>query len=286
MRSLATPLPPLKALADDHEPPDRFGLLERLVVQVNADDVDENEPVAALRAAAECTLPSLDHSRQLRLIMDCLFPPQPKHKPSLREKTSITPATRLDLLALNAKVEATLAARSAKLFGICAIRRRIFDELFGGSERVQTRGSSRLFKRSSSNRQFLDELLRQVTINCAERGLLLSRARAEVTLTMLAYESLLESTIGYGAHKAMLAEDERNPEIVDVKRLKAVNDELRDKVCARRDVCRVERLADRCRGAPNKSRARRTRRAARTFHRQAHDRKRKADEAQQIVDGA
>lgn len=39
----------------------------------------------------------------------------------------------------------------------------------------------------------LDELIRQVTINCAERGLLLLRVRDEIRMTIAAYQTLYES---------------------------------------------------------------------------------------------
>lgn len=38
-----------------------------------------------------------------------------------------------------------------------------------------------------------DELIRQVTINCAERGLLLLRVRDEIRMTVAAYQTLYES---------------------------------------------------------------------------------------------
>ena len=44
---------------------------------------------------------------------------------------------------------------------------------------------------------FLDELIRQVTINCAERGLLLLRVRDEIRMTIAAYQTLYESRSGF-----------------------------------------------------------------------------------------
>ena len=40
---------------------------------------------------------------------------------------------------------------------------------------------------------YLDELIRQVTINCAERGILLLRVRDEIRMTIAAYQTLYES---------------------------------------------------------------------------------------------
>ena len=44
--------------------------------------------------------------------------------------------------------------------------------------------------------QCLDEMIRQVTINCAERGLLLLRIRDEMRMTIQAYQTLYESWLG------------------------------------------------------------------------------------------
>ena len=52
----------------------------------------------------------------------------------------------------------------------------------------------------------LDELIRQVTINCAERGLLLLRVRDEIRMTIAAYQTLYESSVAFGMRKALQAE--------------------------------------------------------------------------------
>lgn len=45
-----------------------------------------------------------------------------------------------------------------------------------------------------------------MTVNCGERGLLLSRVRGESQLTIAAYMNLYESSISVGIRKALLAE--------------------------------------------------------------------------------
>ena len=49
-------------------------------------------------------------------------------------------------------------------------------------------------------------MIRQTTINCAERGLLLVRVRDELRMTLLAYQTLYESSIAFGIRKALRAE--------------------------------------------------------------------------------
>ncbi len=51
-----------------------------------------------------------------------------------------------------------------------------------------------------------DELIRQVTINCAERGLLLLQVRDEIRMTIAAYQTLYESSVAFGMRKALQAE--------------------------------------------------------------------------------
>lgn len=50
---------------------------------------------------------------------------------------------------------------------------------------------------------FLDEIIRQVTVNCCERGLLLLRVRDEMKMTIAAYQTLYESSIAFGIRKAL-----------------------------------------------------------------------------------
>jgi dynein light intermediate chain len=49
-----------------------------------------------------------------------------------------------------------------------------------------------------------DEVIRQVTINCAELGQLLLRIRDEIRMTISAYQTLYESSIAFGIRKALM----------------------------------------------------------------------------------
>ena len=48
-----------------------------------------------------------------------------------------------------------------------------------------------------------------MTINCAERGLLLLRVRDEIRMTIAAYQTLYESSIAFGMRKALMAEQRK-----------------------------------------------------------------------------
>lgn len=48
-----------------------------------------------------------------------------------------------------------------------------------------------------------------MTINCAERGLLLLRVRDEIHMTIAAYQTMYESSIAFGMRKALIAEQRK-----------------------------------------------------------------------------
>lgn len=75
-----------------------------------------------------------------------------------------------------------------------------------------------------------DELIRQITINCAERGLLLLRVRDEARMTITAYETLYESSIAYGVRKALVAEQKRIDLEAKLRELAAAKRELQQQV--------------------------------------------------------
>merc|ERR1712032_314621 len=90
--------------------------------------------------------------------------------------------------------------------------------------------------------QCFDELIRQVTIICAERGLLLLRVRDEIRMTICAYQSLYESSIAFGMRKALQAEQRRNQHNKKMKGLMHDNRELRQEVDELTDkIAQIER---------------------------------------------
>ncbi|XP_026172893.1 axonemal dynein light intermediate polypeptide 1 [Mastacembelus armatus] len=97
------------------------------------------------------------------------------------QKVSSTPCTRTDVVHLEELLDTKLQQRQARETGICPVRRELYSQCF-------------------------DELIRQVTINCAERGLLLLRVRNEIQMTMAAYQTLYESSVAFGIRKALQAE--------------------------------------------------------------------------------
>ena len=78
--------------------------------------------------------------------------------------------------------------------------------------------------------QCFDELIRQVTINCAERGLLLLRARDELRMTIAAYQTLYESSVAFGMRKALQTEQGKVEMEQRIQQLEAENKELERQV--------------------------------------------------------
>ncbi|NXU51408.1 IDLC protein, partial [Turnix velox] len=97
------------------------------------------------------------------------------------QEVSSAPSTRLDVVQLREQLDLQLRQRQARETGICPVRRELYTQCF-------------------------DELIREVTINCAERGLLLLQVRDELRMTMAAYQTLYSSSVAFGLRKALLAE--------------------------------------------------------------------------------
>lgn len=68
--------------------------------------------------------------------------------------------------------------------------------------------------------------IHQVTINCAERGLLLLRIRDELRMTLSAYQTLYESSCAFGMRKALQAEQGKEELEATITQLEVDKDEL------------------------------------------------------------
>ena len=97
---------------------------------------------------------------------------------------SCTPVTKMEVVTLKNGLEKRLKTLNAKETGICPIREELYEECF-------------------------DELIRQVTINCLERGILMMLIKQESMMTMKAYQELYQSSIAYGIWNGLIAEEEK-----------------------------------------------------------------------------
>ena len=118
---------------------------------------------------------------------------------------SPTPATRVDVINLQEDLENRLQQRQARETGIWPIREELYPQCF-------------------------DELIRQITINCAERGFLLVRVRDEIKMTILAYQTLYESAIAFGMRKALQSEQKKSDMSNRIKELESKCQDLEKEV--------------------------------------------------------
>lgn len=97
---------------------------------------------------------------------------------------SCTPVTKMEVITLKEGLDKRIKTLNAKETGICPIREELYDECF-------------------------DELIRQVTINCLERGILMMLVKQESVMTMKAYQDLYQSSVAYGIRNGLIAEEEK-----------------------------------------------------------------------------
>merc|ERR1719158_1667355 len=130
---------------------------------------------------------------------------------------SSTPATRSDVQSLQECLDQKLAQRQARETGICPIREELYAQCF-------------------------DELIRQTTINCAERGLLLLRVRDEIRMCIACYQTLYESSIAFGIRKALHSETSKLEMQREIKALKSEVSDLNNFCMEMKEKCEeVER---------------------------------------------
>ena len=97
---------------------------------------------------------------------------------------SCNPVTRAEVINLSDNLKKHLELDGARMNGVCPIREKLYDECF-------------------------HELIRQITINCLERGILLMRIKNETAMTINTYKILYESCITYGMRTYISAEKEK-----------------------------------------------------------------------------
>lgn len=114
-------------------------------------------------------------------VLDAMFEPrtwQAEDGSFLTQYVSRVPSNRQDAVALHSLLDLCLMKYEAKETGLCPIRRTLYDRTF-------------------------DELIRQVTVNCVDQGLLLFRVRNEFRMTLQAYKTMYESCLHFGLRFAL-----------------------------------------------------------------------------------
>ncbi|XP_047454242.1 axonemal dynein light intermediate polypeptide 1-like [Mugil cephalus] len=180
----------------------------RLSPQQPADSVPVPPPPKPKPAANETT------RQENEEILNTILPPREWMEGNQLwvQQVSSAPCSRADVIHLEELLNLRLQQRQARHTGICPIRRELYSQCF-------------------------DELIRQVTINCAERGLLLSRVRDEIQMTFALYQTLHGSSIAFGTRKALQGEQE----LVDMKQkiasLETKKEDLKRQLNEQKAIC-------------------------------------------------
>jgi dynein light intermediate chain, axonemal len=120
---------------------------------------------------------------QLEDMVNAMLPPREwtEETGTWMQCVSKQPATRLDVITLQESLDKKIAERQARDTGICPVRDDLYTQAF-------------------------DELIRQVTLDGPERGLLLLRVRDEIRMAIDAYKTLYDSSVIFGIKKQLQAE--------------------------------------------------------------------------------
>jgi dynein light intermediate chain len=118
---------------------------------------------------------------------------------------SCTPVTKMEVITLKEGLDKRIKTLNAKETGICPIREKLYDECF-------------------------DELIRQVTINCLERGILMMLVKQESVMTMKAYQDLYQSSVAYGIRNGLIAEEEKKKLKEKIEKADEKNEKLQEDI--------------------------------------------------------
>eukprot|EP00041_Stephanoeca_diplocostata_P023764 m.590661 g.590661 ORF g.590661 m.590661 type:complete len:292 (-) comp22377_c0_seq22:3272-4147(-) len=142
-------------------------------------------------------------------VLDAIFPPKSTEKNGTlyTQKVSRNPATNLDVIALQDRLDQGLQQRQARETGLCPIRSQLYTEAF-------------------------DEIIRQTTLSNADRGLMLLRVRNEIRMTIASYQVIYESAIAFGMRSALQHEIHKRQLGQDIDVLETEIASLREQMVA------------------------------------------------------
>lgn len=111
-----------------------------------------------------------------------------------------SPARISDIVSLQKRLDEELARNQIRETGICPIREKLYGECF-------------------------DELIRQITINCSHKGIMLVRVRDEMRMSIDTYQKLYISSLAFGLRSAF---DGYDKECYLKGEIKRYEDEIQD----------------------------------------------------------
>ncbi|CAG01604.1 unnamed protein product, partial [Tetraodon nigroviridis] len=83
------------------------------------------------------------------------------------------------------------------------------------------------------------ELIRQETLNCPERGLLLACIRDEFQMTIAAHQTLYEDSIAFGTRETLMAEEGKADMEQRISELEEDNEELKRQLREQRTIYEI-----------------------------------------------
>ncbi|XP_040021071.2 33 kDa inner dynein arm light chain, axonemal [Gasterosteus aculeatus] len=164
-------------------------------VLVNKTDMKSRKPTSE---AAEAP------GQGIQEILNRIFPPREWMEGNQLwvQQVSSAPFTRADIIQLEELLDRRLQQSQARGTGICP-------------------------QRTALSFQCFDELIRQVTIECAERGALLLMVRDQIQMTFGVYQALNEGSMAFGTRKALQAELGKADEEKTISDLEEENRDLK-----------------------------------------------------------
>ena len=151
---------------------------------------------------------AIDNNPSLSETLNAMFLPREWEESGKKfiQYVSPEPATREKARDLFKALDEKIKERQAREKGICPVREELYSQCF-------------------------DEIIRQVTIECPERGLLLLRVRDEIKMTIASYQTLYESAILFGIRKQLQAEEgkeelKKKKEELEIKKKKLIEKKL------------------------------------------------------------
>ncbi len=147
----------------------------------NGDEKMENE--SFLSSQKKKSLPPIESNPSDVETLNAMFLPREWEEQGKKYIQYVSPdkASRDQAKDLFKALDEKIKERQAREKGICPVREELYAQCF-------------------------DEIIRQVTIECPERGLLLLRVRDEIRMTIASYQTLYESAILFGIRKQLQAE--------------------------------------------------------------------------------
>ena len=127
-------------------------------------------------------MPNIDTKPDMRSIMNSILPPKlyTENGRLMKKNVSTEKTSATHITFLQSSLDTMLLSRQARESGICPIREELHN-------------------------QCLDEIIRQVTLDLPERGLILMRVRDELNMTIDAYKQLYQGSVSYTVKKQLQA---------------------------------------------------------------------------------